>query len=71
MGGFKSETLGIAVFNTYDKTKPADPAMVAQLKKKAEAAGKTLHEVAPGEFIIAPSSMTIPDLDSLSKPGTP
>jgi hypothetical protein len=71
MGGFKSETLGIAVFQTYDKTKPADPAMVAQLKKKAEAAGKTLHEVAPGEFIIAPSSMTIPDLDSLSKPGTP
>ena len=70
MNGFKNETLGIAVFQTYDKTKPADPAMIAQLRKKAEAAGKTLHEVGPGEFILAPSSMKIPGL-APSNPGTP
>ncbi len=71
MNGFKNEALGISVFQAYDKTKPVDPEMVAQLKKKAEATGKTLHEVGPGEFILAPSSMKIPDLAPPSKPGTP
>ena len=71
VNGFKNEALGISVFQIYDKTKPADPGMVAELKKKAEATGKTLHEVGPGEFILAPSSMKISDVASPSKPGTP
>jgi hypothetical protein len=60
MHGFKSESSGIAILHPIDPTKPIDPAAIEQLKAQAEASGKTVHEVGPGQYVIAPSKLHVP-----------
>jgi hypothetical protein len=60
MYGFKNESSGIAVLHPLDPSKPIDPAALAQLKAQAAANGKTVHQVGPGQFVIAPSKLRVP-----------
>jgi hypothetical protein len=62
--GFKDDKQGIMVLHALDKQHLPDPAALQQLKAKAEATGKAFHQVAPGEYIVAPSAMHIPDMSS-------
>ncbi len=60
MHGFQNETSGIAVLHPIDPSKPIGPAALAQLKAQAAASGKTVHQVGPGQFVIAPSKLRVP-----------
>jgi hypothetical protein len=60
MHGFQNESSGIAVLHPIDPSKPIDPVALAQLKAQAEASGKTVHEVGPGQYVIAPSKLHLP-----------
>jgi hypothetical protein len=60
MHGFQIESSGIAVLHPIDPSKPIDPAALAQLKAQAAANGKTVHEVGPGQYVIAPSKLRVP-----------
>jgi len=42
--------------------KPVNPADLDKLKAEAEARGKTVHQLAPGQFVVAPAEMPIPDM---------
>jgi hypothetical protein len=42
--------------------KPVNPADLDKLKAQAEARGKAVHQLAPGQFVVAPAQMPIPDM---------
>jgi hypothetical protein len=60
MHGFQIESSGIAVLHPIDPSTPIDPAALAQLKAQAAANGKMVHEVGPGQYVIAPSKLHLP-----------
>jgi hypothetical protein len=42
--------------------KPVNPTDLERLKAEAEARGKTVHQLTPNQFIVAPAEMSIPDM---------
>ncbi len=71
MHGFQNESSGIAVLHPIDPSKPIDPAALAQLKVQAAATGKTVHEVGPGQYVIAPSKLHVPGGSATEPPAGP
>jgi hypothetical protein len=64
VSGFKDDSRGIIVLTVPDRQQLPDAAALQQLKAKAEATGKAFHQIAPGEYILAPPAMKIPDAAS-------